>query len=323
MSSQRIEHIAILGAGAFGTALALLFSMYFKISLFSYFDDHVQRMKKDRKNEFFENFQIPENIEIETVANFNSKRFDCAFWTFPIKPTVEILSSISERLNGKKVVVCSKGLNFDGSFLFDAFKKILPASKIAYLSGPNFASELAERKFSAADIATENMADSIEFAEELSIPDLRLNPIDDIVGIQLCGAMKNIIAIACGIASGLGFKFNTQAALLTAGLNEMKSLGHSLQAKEETFYGLCGIGDLILTASSDTSRNRTLGKRIANGEKANIICDTKRSACEGYDTLLQIIQLAQKFHVHLPICRAVFEILFNEKDPATVIDAIR
>ena len=323
MSLKKTENIAILGAGAFGTSLAILYSKYFKVSLFSCFEDHVERMRKNRRNEFFEGFEIPKNIELEVVSNFDSESFDYVLWAFPIKPTIKIVQSISEKLDGKNIVICSKGLNSDGEFLFNSFKAILPASKIGYLSGPNFAVELADDKFSAADIALENIDDARQFSDDLSTLEFKLNPIDDIIGIQLCGAMKNIIAVACGISAGLGFGVNTQSIFLACGLREMKALGKALKAKEETFYGLCGIGDLVLTASSDFSRNRALGKRIAGGEKASIICDTKRSACEGYDTLSQIMQLAQKFNVELPICKAVSEVLFFEKNPKIVIDAIR
>ncbi|MDR3031200.1 MAG: hypothetical protein LBU35_02330, partial [Holosporales bacterium] len=149
----------------------------------------------------------------------------------------------------------------------------------------------------------------------------KLNPIDDIIGVQICGAIKNIIAIACGISSGLGIGQNTQSAILTFGLKEMKKLGERLGAKEKTFYGLCGLGDLVLTASSDLSRNRILGKRIANGEKVSVICDTKRSACEGYDTLRQVIELSKLNEIEMPICQAVFNILFTDADPKSILNA--
>ncbi|MDR3031026.1 MAG: hypothetical protein LBU35_01410, partial [Holosporales bacterium] len=152
--------IGILGAGAFGTALSISYSKDYQVSLYSGFEDHVKSMKETRRNEFFEEFQIPDNVNIDVVDNLEKNAFDYIFWGFPVKPSVEILNSLKNIINGSNIVICSKGLDNNGGFLFESFKKLLPDSKIGYLSGPNFAVELAEYKLSMADIALENSSDS-------------------------------------------------------------------------------------------------------------------------------------------------------------------
>jgi glycerol-3-phosphate dehydrogenase (NAD(P)+) len=318
MCLQKIKNIGVLGAGAFGTAIALSYVKNSKVSLFSCFEDHVKEMRMSKENEFLEGIKIPGEINIDTTNNIKENTFDYIFWCFPIKPSIDILNSLIHEINGANIVICSKGLDNNGEFLLDSFKNLLPNSKIGYLSGPNFAIELAKYKLSASNIALPNITDATVFSNDLSHEYFKLNPIDDVIGIQICGAVKNIIAIACGIAVGLKMGLNAQSAILTYGLEEMKKLGKKLGAQDKTFYDLCGIGDLFLTASSDISRNRMFGKSIATVQD----CPTSKSACEGYDTINQVIKLAEKNDITMPICQAVFEVLNNEASPKSILDTI-
>ena len=141
------------------------------------------------------------------------------------------------------------------------------------------------------------------------------------VGSQIAGAIKNLVAIASGIAYGLEFGENTHAALITESLSEMKSLGLKLGAKESTFYGLCGLGDLILTASSMKSRNTTLGMEIAQGKPIDELL--KVTTCEGYDTIHQIIEISRNNGIKMPICEAVYRIIFEHHPPITIADVFK
>lgn len=319
LSSFGRKTLGILGAGAFGTALSMAWCEKFDVTLFSCFGDHVNSMKSSRINEFFKDFKIPNTINISTTSELMPGNFDYLFWVFPIKPTSEILEELKDRINGTPIIICSKGLLPDSSYLFDFFEGKLPNSDVFYLSGPNFSFELASKeKISMADFASRNLDLSTKVALNLSTPLFKLNPIDDVIGIQLCGALKNIMAIASGIVKGLDLGKNAEAALITRAICEMKTFGKSLGAKDSTFYGLCGVGDLILTASSPKSRNTNLGIEIALGKFNGDIENNK--TCEGFDTISQIIDIAKRNNMSLPICEQVYRIIFHNNNPKSIID---
>lgn len=315
------KSIGILGAGAFGTALAIVYHKLFNISLFSCFENHVSDMKNSRINDFFPDIRIPNDINIELTENLRNYKFDYIFWVFPISPTKELLMNFKNYLNQTNIIICSKGILSDSTFLSDLFRKTLPNSSIGYLAGPNFAIELANNNFSAADIVFKDINKSIQVANELSTENFKLNSIDDMIGAQICGAMKNIIAIGAGLINGLNFGKNTYAAYLNLALKEMKTLGIALGAKEETFYGLCGLGDLILTTSSSDSRNTSLGINIAQGKNINEAIS--KSACEGYSTLKQVLTLADNNNISLPICNVIYKIIFESFSPDSILNVFK
>ncbi|MDR1333323.1 MAG: NAD(P)H-dependent glycerol-3-phosphate dehydrogenase [Holosporales bacterium] len=318
-----MKRLSVLGAGAFGTALALMYSSKFKVRLFSWFEDHVASMRRTRVNEFLSDHTIDGSIDIEVSSNMVRGEADYILWAFPLKPTISLLEALSDKLDGATIVLCSKGLLPDGKLLSDAFIKLVPNSKVGYLAGPNFAGDIAAGRMSAADILFSDHDYAVAMSRELSTGSLKLNPSSDVIGAQICGAMKNVIAIACGIAVGLSPSPNTNAALITFGLREMRNLGIAANAEESTFYGLCGIGDLILTAFNEESRNFTFGKRIANGESAEEIMACLNAACEGYYTAQHVVTLAKKHSVEVPICEAVCKILFEHAPPDTILNAFR
>ncbi|MDR1391023.1 MAG: NAD(P)H-dependent glycerol-3-phosphate dehydrogenase [Holosporales bacterium] len=317
------KSIGILGAGAFGTALAIVYARTFNVTLFSYFEDHLNSMKENKANDFIEKVQIPCDIHLDITKNLTANQFDYLFWAFPIKPTIEIFEELKINMNGTNVIICSKGLLPDASFLYDMFEKEITQSKIGYLSGPNFAIELAEGKVAAADIASKNFNVAVFFAADLTTPTFKLCPFNDVIGIQICGAIKNIIAIGSGIIDGLNLGQNAHAAFLTFALFEMKDLGVKLGANETTFYRLCGLGDLILTATGLTSRNASLGSKIANGELLDDILKKNKSTCEGCDTIAQVIKLARKNAIKLPICEEIYKILFENQAPLSILNAFK
>ena len=162
------KRIGILGAGAFGTALAFVYRNKFDVTLFSSFSDHVASMRRTRNNKFLNGFTITNDIQIEKTSNLKRNSYDCLFWVFPIKPTIEILENLKPQMNGTNVIVCSKGLLPDLTFVYDLFEKNLPSSIIGYLAGANFSVELADGKISTADMASRNFQSAKTFAEEFS-----------------------------------------------------------------------------------------------------------------------------------------------------------
>lgn len=318
MLKTKEKSIGILGAGAFGTALAFAYRLDFNVTLFSCFADHVTSMNRTRENKFFKGFKIPEDIVIDTTSNLDAQQYDYLFWVFPIKPTADILRTLKTSMKTTPVIICSKGLLQDLSFVSNLFQKTLASSEIGYLAGPNFAVELANGKLSLADVAAQNMKIAQVFANELSIQTFKLKATDDLIGLQISGAIKNVIAIASGIAYGLDLGENAHSALLALGISEMEKLGLSLGAKKETFYGFCGLGDLIMTASSSKSRNTSLGMELAQGKSIEGILNT--STCEGYDTVSKIVEISHKNGIRLPICETVYKILFEAQSPNTILD---
>ncbi len=306
-----------MGAGAFGTALSISYSKFHDVCLFSGFEDHVLELRESRVNKFCPEFEINNDIIFDNLQNIDHYDFDYIFWCFPVSPSCEILESIRYKLSKNvPIILCSKGLTQNNKFLVDEFTKILGNDfHIGFLAGPNFAIDLAHHKFSAADIGfrDENIRNVV--SKDLSHDFFRLYPSSDLIGMQLSGAMKNVIAIACGITQGLSLGQNMRAFILTYGLREMIDLGRVLGANEKTFYGLSGMGDLVLTSSSETSRNMSCGMRIAMGESLDDISSGNNPVCEGSHTVRQIIEIAREYNVDIPICRSVFEILFNKADP--------
>lgn len=319
--SEAKQKIGILGAGAFGTAIALTYRKYFDVTLFSHFDEHVQSMKATRRNEFLDDCKLPEDIKICSTKELNSNKFESFFWVFPIKPTVEMVNTFKSELDGSDVIVCSKGILPNLTFICDFFQNALPHSTIGYLGGPNFANELALEKLSVADIATTTIGSAQKFAKKFSTPNFKLYPTDDLIGAQLSGAIKNIAAIACGISCGLGLGENAHAAIVSRSLDEMKNLGRAIGAKEETFYGFCGLGDLVLTTSSLRSRNMSLGVAIACGKSVASI--TEGTTCEGCDSVSQIMELASKHAVDMPVCKKVYQILCEKQHPESITDVFQ
>jgi glycerol-3-phosphate dehydrogenase (NAD(P)+) len=188
------------------------------------------------------------------------------------------------------------------------------------LSGPNFAAELAEFQYSASDVAFDHIDDAIECASLLSNRYIKLIPCNDMIGIQLCGAAKNVVAIACGIVSGLGLGQNTHSALLTFAISEIRKLGLLLGALDQTFGGLCGFGDLVLTASSPDSRNMNLGRMLASGSDPTSIVNSNSVVYEGYEASRQIFELAKRNEVEMPICEAVYLILHEKGSPKFILN---
>jgi glycerol-3-phosphate dehydrogenase (NAD(P)+) len=317
------RRIGIVGAGAFGTSLAICYSKWNDVLLMSGFEEQVRSMKPRRMSEFLPDFRIPDEVCIDTMVNALSTELDYVLWCLPTQPSVRVLNEMKHLINGRSVVICSKGFAQDGTFLMDAFEKLLPDSKIACLSGPNFATEIAECTQSAADIAMHNCEDSMEFASALSTEYFRLVPGGDVIGVQLCGAAKNVIAIACGIANGLGLGMNAHSALLSISMREISELGSRIGAKRDTFLGLCGVGDIVLTASNSGSRNMSLGKKVANGSDAGSVVKSAMAVCEGYDSTRHLVKLARENGVTLPVCEAVCKVLFDGESSSLILDILR
>jgi len=319
--------IAVLGAGSWGTALAILLAKNgIETRLWGHNPDHMARLSKAGVNEdYLEGVPFPSGLlptgDIETaIADVSDMLI-----VVPSTAFRELIERLRNLTNGRKIRLAwaSKGLDsVSGDLLHHVVEDIFPDDTPPYaiVSGPTFAREVAIGLPAAVTIATRDT----QFGEDLSLrlhnAYFRVYTANDIAGVALGGATKNIYAIAAGIADGLGFGANTRAALITRGLNEIMRLGVAVGGNPETFMGLTGLGDLVLTCTDDQSRNRRFGLRLARGEAASTAMHEIHQVVEGVEAARLVLPLAKRLNVEMPIANEVHEILFHGKPPQ---DAVR
>lgn len=221
---------------------------------------------------------------------------------------------------GQKILVAAKGIETTtGAFLNEIYEAFVPKERLAYISGPSFAAEVVQSLPTALIISSTNLALAQQFADAL--PDFIKGYVsDDVVGAEVSGAYKNVIAIAGGVCDGLGLGNNARAALISRGLVEMTRFGEAFGAKAETFLSLGGAGDLFLTASSRLSRNYRVGLGLAEGKKIEDILQELGEVAEGVPTAAALYRIAQKREIYLPIAREVYAMLYEYKDPKQSVE---
>ena len=218
---------------------------------------------------------------------------------------------------------CSKGIEHDTkSLISDLIKKTLPKSRVAILSGPSFAIEVAKNKPTAVTIASKNELEAKKLAKLINSINNRCYYSNDVIGVQFGGIIKNILAIASGIIEGQKLGFGAKAALITRGLVEMKKIGLSFGAKDSTFNGLSGLGDLMLTCNNELSRNFTTGLLIGKGKDINKIIKFKKTISEGILNYKTIFELSKKKKIEMPVCEAVYKIIYKKKKIKETINKI-
>ena len=316
------EKIFILGAGAWGTALANTAARAGReVILWSRSDEVIETIKGARENKrYLPGVLIEENITVTNDMNL-AKGVDAIFIVSPAQHFREMLGCLPKDIDEKvPYVICSKGIEIEtGMILSSVLQDVEPERSFAVLSGPTFASETAKGWPTAVTIACTDKDIVRNVANAVSHKTFRPYITDDPVGAQICGAVKNVIAIACGVIHGNGMGDNARAALVTRGLQEVWRLGNAMGAQRKTFMGMSGVGDLMLTCSSMQSRNFSLGVMLGQGRSLDDILKGRMSVTEGVYTAESVLKLARKHAVDMPICRAVQSILSGE---ATVADAI-
>jgi glycerol-3-phosphate dehydrogenase (NAD(P)+) len=298
--------ISIIGAGAWGTALAVLWANAGRrVRLVARTAEQASMMTHQRQNAvYLPGITLPENLAITSVID------SADLWV--IATPAQAMRAICEQLPKTKtpLLLCSKGIERDtGMLMSDIAAQYFPQSKLAILSGPNFAGEVARGLPTASVIASQDTELKLAMLEWLSTPNFRLYHSDDVVGAEIAGALKNVLAIACGIAQGMGLGENARAALITRGLAEIKRLSLARGAKAETLAGLSGLGDLVLSCSSPTSRNMSFGLALGQGMGAETALNQRRSVVEGVPTASAVLHLAKQCDVEMPICNAVHAVI--------------
>ena len=314
--------IAVLGAGSWGTTLAiLLHGNAHHVALWSHRDDHAQSMRQHHENAILlPGITIPETITITSDLELAVRDVDVLVTAVP----TQFLRSVAKRLGSRVteshlIVNVAKGIENDSLMtISEILADVLPhvhKKNIVTLSGPSFAEEVS-RKVPTAIVSASASLESARRAQQIFMnPYFRVYSSDDIRGVELAGSIKNVIAIGAGIADGAGFGDNTKAAVMTRATAEISRLGKFVGAKPQTFAGLSGIGDLIATCMSKHSRNRYVGEEIGKGRKLQDVLASMVMVAEGVATTKSVHDIAKKHNVELPISNAVYQVLFESKNP--------
>lgn len=317
--------ITIIGAGSMGSALSILLAgKGHKVRLWSAFKDEVELLKEYREHrQKLPGAKIPQSVLFTDSLDEALKGTDSIVIALPAQTIRKNMRELGKYIkNSIPVVCCSKGIE-EGTcmVLSEVIKQELPLAEVVALSGPSHAEEIA-RNIPTAVVAASDNRQKAEFIQDIFMtPYFRVYTNTDILGVELGGALKNIIALCAGISDGLGFGDNTKAALMTRGIAEISRLGVAMGAQPATFSGLTGIGDLIVTCTSMHSRNRRAGILIGQGKSLKEALDEVKMVVEGVTTTKPAYELAREKGVSMPITAEAYEVLFNGKNPnKAVID---
>jgi len=303
--------IGVIGAGAWGTALAQsLANSGRDVIIWAREAEVVDSINSRRENSLFlKNIRL--NEMIKATADGNDLN-DCEVFLIstPAQHVRSTIDAMQEMLSNKPFILCAKGIEIEsGELLADVAKQIIPKAKVGVLSGPTFASEIAQGLPCAVTVAIESKTAGKQVVSALGSRTLRTYLTDDLTGAQIGGAVKNVIAIASGIVQGRGMGESARCALVTRGLTEMARLGKALGSKRSTLMGMCGVGDLFLTCSSMQSRNFSLGVALGEGKTLEEVLGDRIAVTEGVHTAKALRLMARNNAVDMPISRAVHEFL--------------
>jgi glycerol-3-phosphate dehydrogenase (NAD(P)+) len=317
-------NVAILGAGAWGTALAVALASHHRVALWTRRADHRERLERTRENPYLPGVALPEAIALADDARRALEGCELAIVVTPTAALRETLARLPAEPGATALLWACKGFEPATSHLpHEIVAEARPAWRAAgALSGPSFAIEVARGLPAALTVAARDAAFAQRIAGALQHPPLRIYSSGDVVGVELGGALKNIMAIAAGICDGLGLGANARAALVTRGLAEMARLGTALGGEPDTFMGLTGLGDLVLTATGDLSRNRSVGLRVAQGVPVDRILAELGHVAEGVPSSRAALALARRHGVDMPITRAVCAVLFEGLAPRAAVQGL-
>ncbi|MBF0286963.1 MAG: NAD(P)-dependent glycerol-3-phosphate dehydrogenase [SAR324 cluster bacterium] len=317
MEKDKKQKIGIVGAGAWGTAMAALQACNgHTVTIWGYEKETVDSINRYRCNEvFLPHVTLPDNLSATQDLSQLVRSHSILVMAIPSHVTRNIIEQIVKDVDSEhRVVILTKGMEQHSLCLMsDVYQDAFDSNPvIAVLSGPNFALEVGKGMPTAATLACANERIGRELQQILSTSTFRLYHTSDMVGVQIGGTIKNVIAIAAGICDGMMLGLNARAALICRGLAEMKRMGTLLGGTIETFLGLSGVGDLILTATGDLSRNYTLGVALGKGVCLDQYLSQKNSVAEGVKNAVSLHELAAKHGLEMPICEAVYDILYSD-----------
>lgn len=321
------KKLAVIGAGAWGTTIAALLAnnqaeidadARAEVVLWARREDAARAYSEARENtKYLPGIRLPDSLTITSDANEALNGADAAFIVVPSKGLRGTLETLPP---APAYVSCSKGLE-RGTLkrLSEVIGEYYPDAKLAALSGPNLAGEIASGLPASATVASTDDDLAVATQSWLNQLSFRVYTSPDIVGVEVCGALKNIIALAAGMNDGLGLGANARATLITRGLAELIRLGEHLGGTTETFYGLAGLGDLTATCSSTSSRNHTAGEMLAGGATFQDLEESKLTT-EGIETIKAVVPYAEEKGLELPIATEVYRVIFENKPPRQALE---
>jgi glycerol-3-phosphate dehydrogenase (NAD(P)+) len=318
------QSVIVLGAGSWGTALALALARNdHSVYLWDINSELINNLKKDKCNKrYIPDIVFPDNLyPIDSIeqAPADIKMVVNAVPCHGLRSSLQLLKPFSNI----SVCLACKGFESGTQKLnHQLVEEELEGVSFAILSGPSFAKEVAKGLPTAVTIAAKDIDTAKAFSELFHNEIFRIYTHDDYIGVQIGGAVKNVMAIAAGIADGLGFGSNTRSALITRGLHEIMQLGLAMGAKQETFMGLAGLGDLVLTCTDNQSRNRSLGLLLAEGLSVKEAQEKIGQAIEGYKTAFEVGELAKKYDIEMPITDQVIQVLKGDIEPKHAVHVL-
>ena len=321
-----MKNIAIIGSGSWGVALAIhIAKIGHKVKIWSFMQEEADLINNEKKCKFLPNVLLPEGIECYTSYKEVIENADYVLQVTPSKFTRDIVKQYKEYIipEEQPIIICSKGIEYGtGLTLDEVIKEEIPNARIGALSGPSHAEEVSVGVPTVLVIASKDDKIKEDIQEYFMNDNMRIYTSEDIKGVELGGALKNIIAFCAGIAAGIGYGDNTFAALITRGLVEIRRLGIALGGEKDTFYGLSGLGDLIVTCLSEHSRNRKAGYLIGKGYTLE---ETKKQVgmtIESIDNIEVAKQLSEKVGVEMPILDVAYDVLYNNLNPKQAVDIL-
>lgn len=314
--------IGVIGAGSWGTTLAnVLAKKGHDVTLWVYEADLAKRLQETGVNDLYlDGITLSNKLAYTNDLSEAAQNSQLILLVSPSQVMRHVLKDLKAYIPEDCLLVsAAKGIE-NGTLLTmsEVLQEVLGeqvAKRSAFLSGPSFAREVAAEQPTAVTVAAVNPEVAHRVQEIFSTDYFRVYTNQDVVGVEIGGAMKNVIALAAGVGDGLGFNHNARAALITRGLVEISRLGEAKGAQEATFSGLAGMGDLVLTCTGDLSRNRSVGIELGKGRKLDEILNQMRMVAEGVKTTLSAYQLATKLGVAMPITEQMYQVLYEEKDP--------
>ena len=319
--------ITIIGAGAWGTALAIHFASHnHQVAMWARNAEHLSAMQAERENKrYLPGFKLPDSLTAYSdldAALEGSELVMVVTSVAGLRDSVELLKQYGA--GHLPVVTACKGFELDtGLLTFQVVKEVLPDNeKIGVLSGPSFAQELAKQLPCAVVLASENEPWINEMVQELNTPVMRLYANTDIIGVAVGGAVKNVMAIATGLSDGLEYGLNARAALVTRGLAEITRLAVAMGAQPKTLMGLAGIGDLILTCTGALSRNRKVGLGLAEGKELHQVLREIGHVAEGVPTIDEVFEAACRYQIDMPITQILYQLVRKELPVEEVMERL-